>query len=151
MIIIQILAIYVFDVNNFTMIVYTFPKRAIEMMLAISLVLANGYFLVDMIYCYIEMKDAIVIRTNKQTYYKIIGNKFFFCLLCMVIIQCFFNYLVYGNISIFCAILYYMVFIMLFFIAYKVLNKVSVDILILLFSSFIVVLKLVTSNLLILL
>ena len=72
MIIIQVFAVYVFNINNFTMIIYTFPKRAIEMMLAISLILVNGYFLVDMIYYYIEMKNAIVIRTNKQTYYKII-------------------------------------------------------------------------------
>ncbi len=143
MIIIQVFAVYVFNINNFTMIIYTFPKRAIEMMLAISLILANGYFLVDMIYYYIEMKNAIVIRTNKQTYYKIIGKKFLFCLLCMVIIQCFFNYIAYRNITFSYALLYYILFIMAFFIFYKIFAKVSIDVLIMVFTLFIVILRIV--------
>lgn len=143
MIMIQILVIFVFNVNNFTMIIYTFPKRAVEMMLSISLVLANGYFLVDVIYYYIEMKDAIVIRTDKQTYYKIIGKKFLFCLLCMIMVQCVFNFLAYGNVAFLYAVLYYLLFIMIFFIFYKLFAKVSIDVLIMVFALFIVLLRMV--------
>ena len=143
MIMIQILVIFVFNVNNFTMIIYTFPKRAIEMMLSISLVLVNSYFLVDMIYYYIEMKDVIVIRTDKQTYYKIIVKRFLFCLLCMAMVQCVFNFLAYGNVAFSYAVLYYLLFIMIFYTIYKLCMNVSIDVLVMVFTLFIVILRIV--------
>lgn len=123
-----------FNINNYTLMVYFVPKRTIELVFSLTLILANGYFLVDNIYYYVKMYNEIVIRSSKHSYYKLLLKKIFYCFVLLVIAQCALNYIACNNILLQLTLSYYLTFILLFFMLNRFLKIVPQDIMIIIFS-----------------
>lgn len=123
-----------FNINNYTIMIYSVPRRTIELIFSLSLILSNGYFLVDNIYYYVKMRNEIVLRTNEKSYYMLLFKKNLFCLSIFVLVQFTMNFIASNTILAVPTFLYFAIFILLFFLLNRFLKNTPQDILIIIFS-----------------
>ena len=131
---ITLIFVFYFNRDNYILMVYFVPKRMIELVFTLTLILANGYFLIDNIYYYVKMYNEIVIRSSKDYYYTLLLKKILYCFVLLGISQCILNYIACGEILLGITLLYFSIIISVFFILNRFLGSISQDILIIIFS-----------------
>lgn len=137
----QLIYIYCFALRDFRLIIFGFPDRPIEIVFTLSLLLTNGYYLIDTIFHYTKMYNEIIIRKDRVSYYFIIFKKSILCIVLFILSQFFFNYLASDMLYIFLTTIYYIVFILIFLLIIRLLNNHKLDILIFFFSLIIIMIK----------
>lgn len=139
--ILQIMYIGYFNILDYYQIIYYFPGRTIELCFALSLILSNGYFLIDNIYHYTRMHNEIFIRINKTQYWFLFVKKMIPCLGLLILSQTVFNYAAISEWYILSSLLYYVLFIIVFLCICKILRTYKEDVFILIFMFLVIFIR----------